>query len=340
MTTEDVGQASVLAIDAGNSKTDVAIVAADGAVLGAARGDGFAPHIVGAEAAVDGLVPLVAKAAAEGGLTLGAESHTAVLVDHVSACLANADLPVEHERLEQAIDAQRWGRSSAVGNDTLALLRAGVEEPRGIAVVCGAGINCTGMLPDGRTTGFAAVGHISGDWGGGGHLWQEAMWWGARAEDGRGDETALRGALPAHFGLSSMAALIEAIHLGSLPAERCMELTPVLFDVAASGDRLAVAIVERLAHEIVALAVVAMTRLGVLEEPIDVVLGGGVLTAGHRLLMDTIDARLSERAPHAVTHVVTTPPVVGAALLGLDHVGASRAAQTRLRSEYDARAGR
>ncbi|NUS51684.1 MAG: ATPase, partial [Nocardioidaceae bacterium] len=45
----------MLAVDAGNSKTDVVLVAADGAVLGAARGGGFHPHLVGAEAAVAGL---------------------------------------------------------------------------------------------------------------------------------------------------------------------------------------------------------------------------------------------------------------------------------------------
>ena len=46
--------------------------------------------------------------------------------------------------------------------------------------------------------------------------WQEAMWWAARAEDGRGPDTALRTALPHHFGLDSMADLIEAVHLGTL----------------------------------------------------------------------------------------------------------------------------
>ena len=114
----------------------------------------------------------------------------------------------------------------------------------------------------------------------------------------------------------------------------------MLFHVAAAGDPVAADIVERQAREIVALAVVAMTRLGLLDEPIDVVLGGGVLAAGHPLLMDAIDALLSERAPHAVTRVVTTPPVVGAGLLGLDHVGASREAQATLRAEYDAGGGR
>jgi N-acetylglucosamine kinase-like BadF-type ATPase len=326
-------QPGVLAIDAGNSKTDVAIVAVDGMVLGAARGSGFAPQQVGAEDAVAGLAPLVAEAAAQAGLS---PSPGTRLVEHVSACLANADLPVEQQRLKQAIDAHGWGPSSAVGNDTFALLRAGVEEPRGIAVVCGAGINCTGMLPDGRTVRFAALGRISGDWGGGGHLWQEAMWWAARAEDGRGDETGLRTALADYFDLPSMQALIEAIHLGVISPERCLELTPVLFETAEAGDRISAKIVRRQASEIVSMSVAAMNRLGVIDEPIDVLLGGGVLTAGHELLMRSIKTMLLIAAPLAVTKVVTTPPVVGAGLLGLDHIGASADAQMVLRSSYNA----
>ncbi len=321
----------VLAIDAGNSKTDVAIIAPDGEVLGVARGLGFVPHLVGAQVAVEGLVPLVAKAAADAGLAYGGPP---ALLQHVSACLANADLPLEQERLQAAIEALRWGVSCEVVNDTFALLRAGVEDYRGIAVICGAGINCTGVLPDGRTARFAAVGHISGDWGGGAHLWQEAMWWAARAEDGRGPFTSLRSALPAHFGLASMAALIEAVHLHVLSPADCMELTPLVFDVANAGDEIAVEIVRRQAREVVALAVTAMRRLGVLGEPIDVVLGGGVLTSGHPLLMDSISGLLRAAAPLAVTRVVSTPPVVGAGLLGLDHIGATTTAHARLRAQY------
>ncbi|HEY7043410.1 MAG TPA: BadF/BadG/BcrA/BcrD ATPase family protein [Nocardioidaceae bacterium] len=319
----------VLAIDAGNSKTDLAIISVDGTVLGTTRGEGFVPHLIGAEDAVTGLVPLVSKAVAEAGLEF--EKGTP-FVQHVSACLANADLPIEQRLLKEAIDAERWGESSAVVNDTFALLRAGVEVPRGIAVICGAGINCTGMLPDGRTARFAAVGRISGDWGGGGYLWQEAMWWAARAEDGRGEDTRLRTALPDMFGLRSMQALIEAIHLEVIPAERCLDMTPLLFEVAESGDPIAVEIVRRQAGEIVALVVAALRRLEVADEPIDVLLGGGVLTAGHPLLMQTIDSLLAAVAPYAVTRLVDTPPVIGAGLLGLDHIGATSSAQSVLRT--------
>ncbi|OEV06610.1 ATPase, partial [Streptomyces nanshensis] len=53
-----------LAIDAGNTKTDVAVVDIGGAVLGRARGGGFRPPAVGVEAAVDGLGTTIAKALA------------------------------------------------------------------------------------------------------------------------------------------------------------------------------------------------------------------------------------------------------------------------------------
>jgi N-acetylglucosamine kinase-like BadF-type ATPase len=323
--------AAVLAIDAGNSKTDVAIVGADGTVRGTARGGAFRPDRLGASAAVAGLESLVADARAGAGL-----AGAGPVAGHVSACLANADLPVEHEALESAIVAQGWGGSIEVFNDTFALLRAGLDEPRGVAVVCGAGINCAGLLPDGTAARFAAVGHISGDWGGGGGLWQEAMWWAARAVDGRGPTTALSDALPGHFGLSTMEDLIESVHLGSLSEARCMELTPVLFAVAAEGDGVASQLVRRQAEEVVALAVAAMRRLGVLGEPIPVVLGGGVLTAGHAQLMDEIERRLSEAAPLAEPRVVRTPPVVGAALLGLDRIGAAPDVRHRLRESFDA----
>ncbi|MYU18905.1 ATPase, partial [Streptomyces sp. SID8361] len=45
----------MLAIDAGNSKTDIALVGEDGSVLGQARGGGFRPPVVGAERAVGSL---------------------------------------------------------------------------------------------------------------------------------------------------------------------------------------------------------------------------------------------------------------------------------------------
>ncbi|MDT9685851.1 BadF/BadG/BcrA/BcrD ATPase family protein [Streptomyces sp. TRM76323] len=327
---------AVLAIDAGNSKTDAALVGADGSVLGTGRGGGFRPQLVGVGAAVEALAAAVGEAAREAGLAdLGPPDGPACAA-HVSACLANADLPVEEEELARAVAERGWGASVRVRNDTFAVLRAGVDEPRGVAVVCGAGINCVGVRPDGRTARFPAVGRLSGDWGGGWGLAEEALWYAARAEDGRGEPTELARALPAHFGLESMYALIEAVHLGRLPGGRRHELAPVVFAVGAAGDPVARALVERLAEEVVTMAVVALERLGLRDapEPVPVVLGGSVLAAGHPELNGRIGELLRERAPAAVPRVVDAPPVLGAALLGLDDVGACAAAGRALRAHF------
>ncbi|MFD5230557.1 N-acetylglucosamine kinase [Streptomyces qaidamensis] len=316
---------TVLAIDAGNSKTDVAIVTVDGEVLATARGGGFRPPAVGVDTAMDDLAETVTQALTAAGLTS---------VTHVSACLANADFPVEEEQLAAALRARAWATTVTVRNDTFAILRAGVTEPRGVAVVCGAGINCVGMRPDGRTARFPALGRVSGDWGGGWGLSEEALWHASRAEDGRGAPTALAHTLPAHFGLPTVYALIEALHLEHIPPLRRHELTPVLFATASDGDPVARTIVERQAEEVVAMAVVALTRLDLLSEETPVLLGGGVLAARHPQLNDHITHLLTERAPKAVPQVVTASPVLGAALLGLDTAGSREGAQGRLRRYY------
>lgn len=351
---------AVLAIDAGNSKTDVALLSADGSVLGSARGGGFRPPAVGVAAAVDVLAETVARAHATARATAGA-THAAAgtaratagqdgagaatpappPVRQVMACLANADLPVEEAQLAGALTDRGWSERVTVHNDTFAVLRAGLTAhdgdaaPRGVAVVCGAGINCVGMRPDGRTARFPAIGRLSGDWGGGGGLGEEALWHAARAEDGRGEPTLLRTALPAHFGLDSMYALIEAVHLGRIPYARRLELAPVLFEVAARGDAVADSLVARMAEEVVTMAVVALRRLDLLEEEVPVLLGGGILAAGHPLLDDRITRLLGQRAPRALPRVVRARPVLGAALLGLDALGAPVAAHERARHYFE-----
>jgi len=317
--------ASVLAIDAGNSKTDVVVVTTDGTVLATARGEGFRPPAVGLDTALAALTTTVRQALDTAGLTT---------VAHVSACLANADLPVEEETLTAALRARAWGTTVEVRNDTFAVLRAGVTEPLGVAVVCGAGINCVGMRPDGRTARFPALGRISGDWGGGWGLAEEALFHAARAEDGRGAPTRLATTLPEHFGLPTMYALIEALHLGRIPPARRHELAPVLFATAASGDLIARSLVDRLADEIVTMTTVALTRLDLLTEQTPVLLGGSILAARHPRLDTRIRTLLSDRAPKAIPHVVTAPPVLGAALLGLDHLQAPPEAQSRLRAHF------
>ncbi|MFJ6670084.1 N-acetylglucosamine kinase [Actinosynnema sp. NPDC091369] len=317
----------VLALDGGNSKTAVALVDTDGRVLARVLGPGASPQNVGLARSLkvfDGLVREAARAAGLG------EGPVAV---HTAAYLAGADLPQEEEDLRAAIEAQGWSTTTVVGNDTFALLRAGTADGIGVAVVCGAGINCVAVAPDGRTHRFPALGRISGDWGGGGHIGSEALWHAVRAEDGRGEPTALLDAVLAHYGTPTAAEAVQRLHFGEVEFDP-HALCPLLFEVAAGGDAVARSVVERLVEEVVVLARVSMTRLGLLGEAVDVVLGGGVLTGTGGVVVDAVAARLGEVAPAARVRVVDVPPVVGAALLGLDAVGAAPGAEPRLRAAY------
>jgi N-acetylglucosamine kinase-like BadF-type ATPase len=203
-----------------------------------------------------------------------------------------------------------------------------------VAVVCGAGINCVGLGPDGTEVRFPALGRISGDWGGGEDIGLEALWSAARAQDGRGPATVLAQRVPAHFGLDAPDALAAAVHSGAVARTRLLELVPVVL-AAAAEDAVARALVERLAAEIVAMAGVAIERLGLGGEPVDVVLGGGVIRAREPLLEGAIERGLAERAPRATVVIAEGAPVIGAALMALDMLGGADGAEERLRRELD-----
>ena len=102
--------------------------------------------------------------------------------------MAGVDFPAEELVLQRAIEGLGWADATSVANDTFAVLRAGTESGWGVAIVCGAGINCVGVAPDGRLVRFAALGELSGDWGGGYDVGMAAVSAAARSEDGRGPE--------------------------------------------------------------------------------------------------------------------------------------------------------
>jgi N-acetylglucosamine kinase-like BadF-type ATPase len=317
----------VLAVDGGNSKTDVVLATAAGEVLGHVRGPGSSPHHLGVDGAADLLDELVLKAAAEA--DLGTRRPVADLAE---VYLAGVDFPNEQETMAAAVRDRGWAREHVVDNDSFALLRAGTDAPDAVAVVCGAGINCVGVARDGRHARFASLGRISGDWGGGLELGDEALWWAARAADGRGPETVLTTLVPRRFDLPDVPSVYEAIHFGRLEQRRLIELAPTVLAASREGDAVARGVVVRLADEVVALTRAALGRLAMLEVPTVVVLGGGVLTSRDPVLLEEIDARLAAAAPRARTAVTEVSPVVGAALLGLDRLGVPAEAKQALRA--------
>jgi N-acetylglucosamine kinase-like BadF-type ATPase len=298
----------VLAVDGGNSKTDVALVADDGALVAAVRGPTVSHQAVGLDEGMERLGRLAAEVGAS------AVGPAAVGV----FALAGADYPSDVRLLQRGIEQLGIAREIVVVNDTMAALRAGSRRPWGIALICGQGVNGVGVAPDGRVARFDGVGDISGDWGGGTALGMAAQAAAVRARDGRGPRTSLEKLVPAHFGLASPASVVRALYSGRLPGKRLGELSPVVFAAAVSGDAVARGIVDRLADElgVMATALIRRSRLGRLDP--DVVLAGGVFRAEDLAFYERVSAAVANAAPAARVVRLEAPPVLGSALLALE----------------------
>jgi N-acetylglucosamine kinase-like BadF-type ATPase len=290
-------------------------------VLGFARGPLSQPDHIGVEASVDVLAELAAE--------VGTPADLAVLL------IAGLDFPDEEDVYRTEAERRGWASDIVVGNDTYAVLRAGTERGWGVAVTCGSGMNCVGVGRDGREVRFPSLGAVSGDvMDGAGAVGLAAVSAAARSEDGRGPKTELERSVPIYFGLDSPVELARAIQAGSVPWRRLGELAPLVFD-AAEADAVAAEIIDRQAAEVVAIVRAAVNRLGLVEDDVEVVLGGGVLQSGNRRLLGGIEAGLREVAPRLLVRVASSRPIVGAVLTGLDRLGAGPDAYERAREELD-----
>jgi N-acetylglucosamine kinase-like BadF-type ATPase len=328
-------EAAILAVDGGNSKTDVILVARTGELLAAVRGDTISHQQIGLEPGVDRLVELVRAARERGGVA------EAPLPEIGAYALAGADTPGDIRRLTAALAARHVSDQTIVVNDTMAPLRAGSERGWGVALICGAGVNAAGVAPNGRTFRFAALGEISGDRGGGGDIGMAALGASVRARDGRGPRTILETLVPAHFGRKRPIDVTLAAEAGRISHAEIRTLSPVVFEAAHRGDAVAQGILDDLADELVIMANAVIRRLHLTRLDVDVTLAGGVFRARDQTLEDRIAAGIHAVAAHARVHRLGAPPVLGPALMGLDRLSGltdeeRAAAITRLKIDLTA----
>jgi N-acetylglucosamine kinase-like BadF-type ATPase len=320
---------ALVAVDGGASKTDAWVVGADGTVLGTARGAGSNHQFSGLDGAMDAIGDTIGQALTAAGLDSAVRPAAPLGV----YCLAGMDLPVDGERLGGAIRARGWSEEDVLRNDTLAVLRAGVRSGWGVGVVCGSGLNCVGLGPDGAVERFPSLAELSGDFTpGGSWLGVRALGLALRARDGRGAPTALADLVPAHFGLPDPEAVLSAVYAGSLDYGRLFELARVCLDAAGDGDPEATGAAAMLADEVALMVTAVIGRLGVADDEVEVVLGGGVFDSGYAGFALRVQRAVTATAPRALFRRMEAAPVLGAALLGLDAIGAPAAAADRLRA--------
>ena len=309
----------VLAVDGGNSKTDLALVDADGTLIAHARGPLSSPHHLG----LDGCARRAAAARRRGGARRPPRRRRA------GRCSPGVDFPDEEERLHAALDARGW--ADAHQRRQRHVRRAARRAPRagwGIAITCGAGINCVGVGPgrhamcaSPRSARSPATGAAATTWA------SPALSAAARSEDGRGPKTRARAARARALRLRepARARAGDARRRASPSAGSSSSRPSCSRGRATRSPRRDRRPAGRRGRRARARGVHAARARR--TSTVEVLVGGGLMRGADSRLLGRIETGLRSVGPRLVLRRTSAPPIVGAALLGLDAVGAGRDAQ-------------
>ena len=267
-----MSRAAVLAVDGGNSKTDLALVAPTARCSRSSAAAELAPPPRRRRVSGGG------RRTARGGGARGELGDHAGQVAEVATAAAWPASTSPRKRTRRRAPSKRGGGRSASRRQRHVRRppcrhRARLGCRRHVRRRHQLRGRCT---PDGRHARFPALGAITGDWGGGYDLGLAAVSAAARSEDGRGPGRASSGRFRPTSAWPTPSELAE----GSTPGGSSSAASPSSRRwcfAEAADDAVAAEIVEHLAAEVVALARVALTRLELTQEPVEVLLGGGVL---------------------------------------------------------------
>jgi N-acetylglucosamine kinase-like BadF-type ATPase len=300
-----------LGVDGGGSKTYALIVNETGQIVGRGSG-GNGNHQIDYKQAQDNIRAAVLEAMNQAGL-----KHAELTFAFFG--LAGADRAADFRILNPMIRELGFERFE-VACDTIIGLRAGTTKPYGVSVICGTGTNCAGKNPHGEFFQCGGFDYMYGDFGGGGALNIEVFRSVIRAADGREKATLMTPLILKALNYATVDEMFNDYldHSKRVP----LEVAKLLFEAAAQGDEVALAIVYKQAEELSKSAVAVIRRLKLEQESFDVVLAGSILTRGDFGVINQMIAQaVSKVAPHAKVIKLTVEPVVGAIWLAIEANG-------------------
>ena len=209
-----------------------------------------------------------------------------------------------------------------VYNDAIGALRAGSPDGTGVVVACGTG---------GATGARNAKGEVwhSSFWqmaGGAGELGNRLLRAVYGADMQMAPPTALTTAVLAHFQMDSVERVLHALTARDSAADfesrfihpKTGGLARLLLDVADQGDGVARQIVQNHGEALGAQAIVAARKVGLLGQPLSLVLSGGVMHHPSPLLRDAMVDQVRPHCPHIQVCRDGFEPALGAVMLALE----------------------
>jgi glucosamine kinase len=306
----------LLAVDGGQTATKALVAMIDGTILGAGRGgpsDHF--HIEGGvernRVAIHGAIAAALESAGE-------DRVEAAGLGLTGAPPSGTQTPIVHGIVREVLAP----REIVVTPDYVTNLAGASGGEPGVVLIAGGGAIGYGVTRNGQEAVAGGYGFLLGDEGSAFDIGLRAISAAARAEDRRGEPTALQAIVEEHFTVSNIRLLPRIVYAAGFSREQISLLAPKVVSAAKDGDLSALQIMRAAGEEL------AQTGLGVIRQlfetntHVDVYLTGGVFSAGD-LLLDSFRATLRRGWPNATPREPRFPPAVGGLILAARALGRS-----------------
>lgn len=301
-------------IDAGGSTTICAISGPDGKLLSVGQSKSGDYKLVGTEVAQKHIREAMERAAIRANIRF----------DQLTCgfyAVAGLDTSDDRNIIDRFIREISPTTNYGLDNDSIASLILGTAEGFGVVLICATGSNCVAVNREGRRLQVGGLGREFGDLFGGREIAIQAMAAAMRGFDGRGPQTVLYEKITSYLGLPNLADFSPILHR-SARAYPISNLVPLVFEAAYEGDPVAVDILKFNGEELALSAEVAIGKLFGADEPVEVVLTGGVFRHDREeIVIGALKNRLSQRFPQVQYRFLAGEPVVGSLVQALRRSG-------------------
>jgi N-acetylglucosamine kinase-like BadF-type ATPase len=231
------------------------------------------------------------------------------------ACMGLAGMDTTQESstarqvFTQVLDDLKIGRFELV-NDIVIALENGTTEKNALALISGTGSNCYGRNAAGETAHSSGMDYLLTDQGSGYGIGRAALRAAVKSFDGRGAKTQLEQFVSEHFRISTIAELKDKVHNPMINKTEVAEIAQVCLRAMDQGDVVAKEIFTHATDELVLMAKAVLTRLRLLDQPVDCVLSGSVTKISS--IQEPLQVKLKELCPQIKVLVPDQAPVYGA----------------------------
>lgn len=334
----------VMGVDAGGTKTRCMICDEREHIAGIGEAGASQHQIYGIEQTKIHLRLAVTRALDEAGLSLSDISYAvlgmsgadeeddfALLIPAVGEVLGSVPYEVLHDswigmraalggesKKCAAENGNRTGNGNEAKQQSSNAEAGGETAMAGVVSICGTGAGHAGMNRKGERVTLRNLYYITGNYGGGGDLYKQALHYAFRSDEGTYEKSLLEELVPPVFGVKTMDEVCYKIKNDGPDEHARYQLPIVVFEAARRGDQVAAALLSNMGREEGYYAAAVIRKLGMTGERVPVVLIGSLFQTGEHLLIDAYMEQVHEAAPLAYPVILKEQPVVGAVQLALD----------------------